>query len=345
VDNVTVILYRRINDERCNQVEKELRSLTEIFPHRLVVIDVDSSEALQQAYAEEAPVVEIGPYRLTRNFTRQDLLVALGADQDRRRHLENVEDRRYQERLQRGHTLTGNDRFSYWLARRYMVIFNLFVFLYVGLPFLAPVLLHSGFNGAANVIYKIYSPLCHQMAFRSWFLFGEQAVYPRAMAGINGLHSYEEITGLDSMDVISAKNFIGDEVHGFKVALCERDVAIYGGILLFGLIFMITGMKIKPLPWYLWLFVGIIPIGLDGVSQMPSILGWMANWFPWLPLRESTPLLRTITGALFGITTAWYGYPYIEESFMESRKIVEKKMAVISQLDKQADIAPDSSIT
>ena len=42
-------------------------------------------------------------------------------------------------------------------------------------------------NGAANVVYKMYSPLCHQWAFRSFFLFGEQAYYPHAAAGIPGV--------------------------------------------------------------------------------------------------------------------------------------------------------------
>ena len=50
-----------------------------------------------------------------------------------------------------------------------------------------------------------------------------------------------------------------------------------------------------------------------------------------LPYRESTPLLRVITGALFGFATAWFSYPYIEESMTESRQFFIKKFASVSQ--------------
>jgi hypothetical protein len=39
-------------------------------------------------------------------------------------------------------------------------------------------------------------------------------------------------------------------------------------------------------------------------------------------------LLRTLTGALFGITTAWYGFPLIEETMLDSRKALKKKFAL-----------------
>jgi hypothetical protein len=42
-------------------------------------------------------------------------------------------------------------------------------------------------------------------------------------------------------------------------------------------------------------------------------------------------LLRVITGALFGFATAWFSYPYIEESMAESRQFFVKKHASVSQ--------------
>jgi uncharacterized membrane protein len=66
-------------------------------------------------------------------------------------------------------------------------------------------------------------------------------------------------------------------------------------------------------------------MGIDGVTQLPGLL---ENTFAWLPVRESTPLLRTITGLLFGISTAAYGYPLIEQTMLESRKVLKKKFAV-----------------
>jgi uncharacterized membrane protein len=92
---------------------------------------------------------------------------------------------------------------------------------------------------------------------------------------------------------------------GYKVALCERDMAIYGAILLFGIIYALTGRRIKPLHWMLWLLLGLGPIGLDGFSQLFSQMEWA--WLASiLPYRESTPFLRVLTVGLFGLTTAWF---------------------------------------
>ena len=70
--------------------------------------------------------------------------------------------------------------------------------------------------------------------------------------------------------MFTARKYIGDEQVGYKVAYCERDVAIYGAILLFGVLFSLTGKRIPALPWYLWILIGIVPIGLDGFSQLVS---------------------------------------------------------------------------
>ena len=66
------------------------------------------------------------------------------------------------------------DRLIYRFSRHWLAIFNIVVAIYVSLPVLAPVLMSSGINGPARLIYSIYSPLCHQMASRSFFLGGEQ---------------------------------------------------------------------------------------------------------------------------------------------------------------------------
>ena len=67
--------------------------------------------------------------------------------------------------------------------------------------------------------------------------------------------------------------------------------------------------------------MGLIPIGLDGVSQIVSQLPWDV-----IPIRESTPLLRTITGGLFGFTIAWFGYPVVEETMADTRKLLTVKI-------------------
>ena len=134
-------------------------------------------------------------------------------------------------------------------------------------------------------------------------------------------------------DIFEARGFIGNDVVGYKVALCERDVAMYLTMLGFGIVFWLSGRRIRSIPWYLWVVIGLGPIGVDGLSQLPSVI---ANLPEWLPIRESTPFLRTLTGGLFGLMTAWYLYPMIEETMGETRRLVARKIATAAQLaDKE----------
>ena len=204
-----------------------------------------------------------------------------------------------------------SDRIRNWFRRNYLPVINVVLAVYLLLPVMAPVLMKTGASGIANQIYRIYKPLCHQLAYRSFFLFGEQSVYPRELANIDGLKSYEEVTGFDPEDHQSAMTFRGNETLGYKIALCQRDIAIYGSMLLFGLIFGLTKRKIKPLPWLLWILLALGPIGLDGFSQLLSQTDLSA--LAWIPARESTPIFRVLTGTMFGWFTSWFGFPSIEE--------------------------------
>jgi len=330
---LNVTLYTRPDCKLCDEAREELRSLQEKYPHRLAEINIESDPVLMKALLVEIPVVEVGPYRLKAPFTRQSLEMVLGAARDRRSQLEKVGGEAYSRRVQRGSRMTGSDRVSFWISRHFLAMLNLFIFLYVGLPFLAPMLMKAGLEAPARAIYTIYSPLCHQFGFRSFFLFGEQAYYPLEQAHIAGVQSFEQATGILGADNpagtarLEARQLTGDEELGYKVALCERDVAIYGAILLFGLIFSLTGRRIPALHWAFWLILGLGPIGLDGFSQIISQMNW--DWLAAvLPYRESTPFLRVLTGGLFGFTTAWFAYPYIEESMNETRQFFLKKAAV-----------------
>jgi uncharacterized membrane protein len=139
---------------------------------------------------------------------------------------------------------------------------------------------------------------------------------------VDGYISYPAATGLDENNLWEARQFTGSELLGYKVALCERDVAIYAGILLFGLAFAVARRRIKSLHWVAWLILGIVPIGVDGLSQLISQLP-IINTFAF---RESTPFLRTLTGGLFGFITAWFGYPLVEESMRDTRLYLDSKL-------------------
>lgn len=318
---IEVVLYTRKDCHLCEVAQEYLEQLQSTVPHHLTIIDVDSDLKLKTLYGFNVPVIQIGPYKLSAPIEKKDLEISLLAVQHSRDQDEKLDRAIKNGQMKIPVIWTKADRFSYWLSKHYLAIFNILVFVYVGLPFLAPILMQVGADKPASIIYRGYSYVCHQFAFRSWFLFGEQTAYPRAEAGIHSLITFQQATGLDGNDLFAARDYIGNNQLGYKVALCERDVAIYGGILIFGLIFSIIKRRLKPIHWLIWILIGIIPIGLDGLSQLISQLP-----INLLPLRESTPFLRTMTGFLFGFITAWFGYPYVEDSMKENSKYMESRL-------------------
>lgn len=330
---LTITLYVRKDCHLCEVVRADLASLQADYPHRLVEVDIEGDEVLLKKYLEQIPVVEVGPYRLSAPISTQSLRMTLGAAADRRSQLQNVGDQAYLSRVEKSKTFTGGDRLSFFLSKHYLLVLNFFILVYVGLPVLAPVLMARGVEGPARILYRLYSPLCHQFAFRSFFLFGEQAFYPLAEANIQGAVTFQEATGIQgaenptSVTRLDARAFVGNETVGFKMALCERDIAIYAALLVFGLGFAATGRRAPPLHWLAWILAGVAPIGLDGFSQILSQFGW--SWLSAvLPYRESSPFLRVLTGSLFGFMTAWFAYPNVEANMRDTRQLLIKKFAV-----------------
>lgn len=244
------------------------------------------------------------------------------------------------------------DKGILWFTRRWLIVVAILSGLYAGVPFLAPVAMHLGWTNAANVIYTVYRPVCHQFTFRSWFLYGEQSAYPREKAGLTNIQSFEDVASqesffngidlsiLDTDLIIAAKNFIGSPTMGWKVAFCERDVAIYASIALFGVLFFVLGrlgVEVPKLPFWAYILIAIAPIGLDGFSQYFANPPFNGFGLAFYPARESTPFLRALTGSLFGLGNAWLAFPYIEESMAETREML------ISKLEKAGVLKPSHS--
>jgi uncharacterized membrane protein len=211
------------------------------------------------------------------------------------------------------------DRFIFWLSKRWLAVFNTLAFLYVGLPFLAPALMRLGAERAAWLIYTMYRPLCHQLPQRSWFLFGPQLAYR--------LPELMNLAG-DAVTGPFSNSFVGNETMGYKVALCQRCTAIYGAIFLFGLLFGLLRQRwnVRPLPWWAYVLLGLFPIGLDGGYQLLSYL--LPIVLPTISLQpfETTPLMRALTGVLFGWATVWLTYPYVQESMDDVRASLRARL-------------------
>jgi uncharacterized membrane protein len=311
-------IYYSNQDEQL-VVVKQIQELCE--SHGLLFIDicVDNDPGLQKRIGDRLPVVMIGAYQLNFPFTISEVEVAARAalHHDAWNSKPVEDDKRF--------SMTRSERFALWFSKNYALVISIIIILFAGASVLPPVLAAGGNLQAANIGYRFYSLFCHQLAFRSYFIDGDQHIYPRALANIEELTTYEEITGRSAEDIKFAREIIGNEGMGYKLALCERDLAIYAGLGLFGLIFHFTGKKIKHLRWFYWLILAVIPIAIDGGSQLP---GLAQGWPVWLPVRESTPLLRTITGGLFGIGTAWFVFPLMEESVSETRFALERKKKI-----------------
>ena len=176
---------------------------------------------------------------------------------------------------------------DHWLA-----LVNLAVALFIRLALLAPLLLWLGWTLPARAIYTVYGFVCHQLPYRSFFLFGDAAVHP-----------LPELSGL--LDPSNPRALLGTPELGFKLAFCQRDLAIYAAVLAGGLIFAVLRRRWRPIPLRLFL-VFAIPIAVDGFSQLP---GW----------RESTWELRVVTGAIFGLAAVRFVYPYFERAMRQAR--------------------------
>lgn len=192
-----------------------------------------------------------------------------------------------------------------WIARHWLALFNALVALYLLLPFLAPVLADAGLSRPASLIYSVYSATCHQLPERSYFLFGEQPFYSLSTLEKGGLP--------EDQGLFQRRAFRGNESAGYKVAVCQRDVAIYGSVVLAGLLFGILRRGVRGIGLKIYLLL-LIPIALDGLSQL-------------FGLRESNWWLRTVTGALFGGASVWLAYPYIEAAMRDVMRSEEMRLS------------------
>ncbi len=196
------------------------------------------------------------------------------------------------------------NRIAAGIARHWLAVFNVMVAIFVGLPFLAPVLMDAGATGPANLIYRVYSVTCHQLPERSIFLYGHDHFY-----SIQALEAEGFLPAGASFLQRQALRWPGSAEAGWKVALCQRDVAIYASILISGLLFGLVRSILRPRATWpkmpVWMFILLLaPIAIDGVTQL---FGW----------RDSFPLLRFLTGALMGSATVWFAYPHIEDAMQD----------------------------
>jgi uncharacterized membrane protein len=227
------------------------------------------------------------------------------------------------------------NRWAYGLCRHWLLVVNVLLGVYVGLPWLAPVFMKLGWPLAGQLIYVLYSTQCHQLPERSFFLFGAQPMYSLAQ-----IHAVWQNTS----DPFILRQFIGTPELGWKVAWSDRMVSLFTSLFVFGLGYALLRKKLKPLP--LWGFALLaLPMALDGGSHLISDIAGIGQGFrdsnAWLAVLTQHTLpatfyagdalgslnswLRLITGVLFGLGAVWALYPLLRASLTEAGHEIEEK--------------------
>ncbi len=186
-----------------------------------------------------------------------------------------------------------------WLGRRWLALWLAGGAAYLVGAVAAPALAAAGAAPAARLVYSLYRPLCHQLPDHSWFLFGPRAHYDWPVL-------QPHTTAPLDRPLAALHQPVGDRAVGYQLAVCQRDLATFAALWVASLAWAATRRRhgVAPAVPGRWYLAALVPIALDGFTQL---FGW----------RASTPLLRTLTGALFGAATAGFVLPLVEAAMAE----------------------------
>ncbi|MDI3339795.1 MAG: DUF2085 domain-containing protein [Sphaerobacter sp.] len=113
---------------------------------------------------------------------------------------------------------------------------------------------------------------------------------------------------------------------GEPLAYCQRDAAIYGGLLVAGLLYAPLRQRIRPAGLGVAAALAA-PMALDGLTQLVG-------------LRESTAALRVTTGALFALGVAWVVFPRLAEGFAEIEQTLWVRFDRLAREGRARPLAP-----
>ncbi|HEX8992466.1 MAG TPA: DUF2085 domain-containing protein [Anaerolineales bacterium] len=221
-------------------------------------------------------------------------------------------------------TAIGSDPARGWLTRHWLFAFVTIYGVWVWLPFLAPVLMHTGWQAGGRAIYFIYAFFCHQLPERSFFLFGQMPMYPLVQI---------QAAGQNTINPFLPRRFVGNASMGWKVAWSDRMISFYTSVWLFGVLWWPFRRKVRPLPWWALVLL-LLPIVVDGGTHAISDLAGLGNGFRdsnlWLRVLTSHALpasfyagdslgsfnswMRLLTGMVAGFGLGWFSFPHVEAS-------------------------------
>jgi uncharacterized membrane protein len=157
-----------------------------------------------------------------------------------------------------------------WLVRHWLAVANTMLLLYAGLPFLSPLAKAAGYPLIGELVFRIYTPLCHQRPERSFFVCGHQ------------------------------------------VAFCHRCTAMYGGMVVLGVLFAAVRRWVAPLPIKIGALM-MVPIAIDGGTHLlDDLLGLGLRAAGGDGVGSPNFMLRMVTGVLFALAAIWILYPRLD---------------------------------
>lgn len=217
------------------------------------------------------------------------------------------------------------NRLVYGVMRHWPALVLTPLLIFVTVPLLAPVAMHAGWTGLGRVIYWLYSPFCHQLPQRSWFLFGPKLTYTLA--------EIQQV--VPTTDPWQLRHFYGTPAMGWKVAWSDRMISFYAMTPVFGLLYVALRRvrpSLGPLTWDV-LVLTLLPLALDGGAHLindlfygPSGGGFRdANlWLAFLTGYQFPSLyagdhlgtfnwwMRLLTGLLAAWGTAFFVFPWLD---------------------------------
>jgi uncharacterized membrane protein len=218
-----------------------------------------------------------------------------------------------------------NRSFGYLVNKNWFILFSIIFVGFIGLPFLAPILMEMGLPKGASIIYSVYKFLCHQLPQRSFFLFGDETMY-----SLQEIQNAWQVT----INPMVLRRFIGNPQMGWKVAWSDRMISMYTSILITAWVWYPLRKKFKGFPFWGFALL-LLPMGIDGITHMISDFSGIGQGFRdsnlWLAeqtghrfsdafyagdaLGSFNSWMRFMTGLSFGIGIVLFGFPYIAEIF------------------------------
>ncbi len=131
-------------------------------------------------------------------------------------------------------------------------------------------------------------------------------------------------------------------------------ISMFGSLWLGGMLFAFgrrrkRSSRASLLSPVVWLLLAVVPMGLDGFSHMINdvIAGFSGTGFRdtnvWLQfltgnllpatfyagdaIGSFNNLARLVTGALFGFTTVWFLYPFIDSAMQDAARVTQTRLA------------------